>query len=151
MPDGAEILMIQREAVNDAWDKPKAATMEPFLARHPEWRAYGAVTKPFEWKWYYAFQQTGDMQAEPIVRAYREGRLARDEAAGIAALLSPTSLVERGFERLARTDARAMIAYEDSVRAYHAQLRAFHYPLLFRDPPYDPLAFESLPRYRPAR
>lgn len=149
VPDGAEILLIQREAVNDAWDKPKAATMEPFLARHPELRAYGAVTKPFEWKWYYAFQQTGDMQAEPIVRAYREGRLARDEAAGIAALLSPTSLVERGFERLAGTDARAMIAYEDSVRAYHAQLRAFHYPLLFRDPPYDPLAFENLPRYQP--
>lgn len=149
VPDGAEILMIQREAVNDAWDKPKAATMEPFLARHPEWRAYGTVTKPFEWKWYYAFQQTGDMQAEPIVRAWREGRLARDDAAGIAALLSPASLVERGFERLAGTDARAMIAYEDSVRAYHAKLRAFHYPLLFRDPPYDPLAFEKLPRYQP--
>jgi ABC-2 type transport system permease protein len=151
VPDGAEILMIHREAVNDAWDKPKEATMEPFLARHPEWRAYGTITKPFEWKWYYAFQQTGDMQAEPIVRAYREGRLARDEAAGVAALLSPTSLVERGFERLAGTDALAMIAYEDSVRAYHAQLRAFHYPLLFRDPPYDPLAFDKLPRYQPPR
>lgn len=149
VPDGADILMIQREAVNDAWDKPKAATMEPFLARHPELRAYGTVTKPFEWKWYYAFQQTADMQAGPIVRAYRKGRLARDDAAGIAALLSPASLVERGFERLAGTDARAMIAYEDSVRAYHAQLRAFHYPLLFRDPPYDPLAFEKLPRYQP--
>jgi ABC-2 type transport system permease protein len=150
MPDGAEILMIQREAVSDAWDMPKAATMEPFLARHPEWRAFGTVAKPFEWKWYYAFQQTGDMQAEPIVRAWREGRLARDEAAGLAALLSPTSLVERGFERLAGTDARAMLAYEDRVRAFHAELRRFHYPLLFRDPPYDPLAFSKLPRYRPA-
>ncbi|WP_285712696.1 DUF3526 domain-containing protein [Erythrobacter oryzae] len=151
VPDGAEILMLQREAVNDAWDKPKAATMEPFLARHPEWRAHGTVDKPFEWKWYYAFQQVGDMQAEPIVRAYREGRLARDRAAGIAAFLSPASLVERGFERLAGTDTQAMIGYEDRVRAFHAELRAFHYPLLFRDPPYDPLAFEKLPRYQPPR
>ncbi len=150
MPDGAEILMIQREAVNDAWDKPKAATMEPFLARHPEWRAYGTVDKPFHWKWYFAFQQVGDMQAEPIVSAWRKGRLARDKAAGLAAFLSPTSLVERGFERLAGTDARAMLAYEDRVRAFHAELRAFHYPLLFRDPPYDPRAFDGLPRYRPA-
>jgi ABC-2 type transport system permease protein len=151
VPDGADILMFQREAVNDAWDKPKAETMEPFLTRHPEWRALGAVNKPFEWKWYFAFQQVGDMQTQPIVSAYRQGRLARDEAAGIAAILSPASLVERGFERLAGTDARAIIAYEDRVRAFHAELRGFHYPLLFRDPPYDALAFEKLPRYQPPR
>ena len=151
VPDGAEILMLQREAVNDAWDKPKAATMEPFLARHPEWAPLAEVTKPFEWKWYYAFQQVGDMEAEPLARAYRDGRLARDSAAGLAALLSPTALVERGFERLAGTDTPAMIAYEDSVRAFHGELRAFHYPLLFRDPPYDPVALESLPRYHPAQ
>ena len=151
VPDGAEILLLQREAVNDAWDKPKAATMEPFLARHPEWRARGTIEKPFEWKWYFAFQQVGDMQAEPVVSAYREGRLARDAAAGVAAWLSPASLVERGFERLAGTDTRAMIAYEDRVRAFHADLRAFHYPLLFGDPPYDPLVFGRLPRYQPPR
>lgn len=149
VPDGAEILLLQREAVNDAWDLPKEATMEPFLARHPEWRAWGKVDKPFEWKWYFAFQQVGDQQAEPIVAAYREGRLARDGAAATAALFSPASLVERGFERLAGTDTRAMIAYEDAVRGYHAQLRAFYYPLMFRDPPFDPLAFERLPRYQP--
>ncbi len=149
VPDGAEILMLQREAVNDAWDKPKAATMAPFLARYPQWAPFAEVTKPFEWKWYYAFQQVGDMQAEPIVRAYRAGRLARDRWAGVAAFLSPTAVVERGFERLAGTDARAMIAYEDSVRAFHADLRAFHYPLFFRDPPYDPTVFRDLPRYQP--
>jgi len=151
VPDGAEILLLQREAVNDAWDLPKDATMEPFLARHPEWREFAAVDRPFEWKWYYAFQQVGDQHAEPVAEAYREGRLARDRAAGIAAILSPAALVERGFERLARTDTGAMIAYEDAVRDFHARLRAFYYPLLFRDPPYDPLAFERLPRYEPAR
>ena len=149
LPDGAEILMLQREAVNDAWDLPKEATMGPFLARHPHWRSHARIDRPFEWKWYYAFQQVGDQRAQPIVEAYREGRLARDEAAGLAAFLSPASLVERGFERLARTDTRAMIAYEDSVRDFHAQLRAFYYPFLFRDPPYDPIAFERLPRYEP--
>lgn len=150
VPDGAEILMLQREAVNDAWDIPKEATMMPFLARYPEWQPLGTVEKPFEWKWYYAFQQVGDMRAEPMTRAYREGRLARDRAAGVAAFLSPTALVERGFERLAHTDMRAMIAYEDQVRAFHAELRAFHYPLFFRDPPYDPAMFDDLPRYEAA-
>ena len=148
VPDGTEILMLQREAVNDAWDIPKEATMTPFLARHPEWEPLSTVEKPFEWKWYYAFQQVGDMRAEPIARAYREGRLARDRAAGLAAFLSPTALVERGFERLAHTDMRAMIAYEDHVRAFHEELRAFHYPLFFRDPPYDAAVFDDLPRYK---
>ncbi len=150
VPDGAEILMLQREAVNDAWDIPKEATMTPFLARHPEWKSLADVKKPFEWKWYYAFQQVGDMRAEPIVNAYREGRLARDRAAASAAFLSPTALVERGFERLAETDMQAMIAYEDKVRAFHGKLRAFHYPLLFRDPPYNPATLARLPRYEAA-
>ncbi len=148
VPDGAEILTRQREAVNSAWDRPKEATMRPFLAAHPEWEPLGQVDKPFEWKWFFAFQQVGDQQAAPVITAYREGRIARNRAAGIAAFLSPTALVERGFERLADTDTAAMIAYEDAVRAYHSELRAFHYPLLFRDPPFDPAAFTELPRYR---
>ncbi len=151
VPEGAEILMLQREAVNDAWDVPKEATMRPFLAAHPEWEPLGDVTKPFEWKWFFAFQQVGDQKASSVVDAYRAGRVARDRAAGVAAFLSPTSLVERGFERLAGTDTLAMIAYEDAVRAYHAQLRRFHYPLLFRDPAYDPAVFAQLPRYAPPR
>ncbi|MFY8048567.1 MAG: DUF3526 domain-containing protein [Erythrobacter sp.] len=150
VPDGAEILMLQREAVNDAWDIPKQATMRPFLARYPQWTPLAEVTKPFEWKWYFAFQQVADMRAEPLAKAYRDGRLARDRAAGMAAFLSPTALVERGFEQLAGTDTRAMIAYEDRVRAFHSKLRTFHYPLFFRDPPYDPMVFDDLPRYEAA-
>jgi ABC-2 type transport system permease protein len=150
VPDGAEILMLQREAVNDAWDIPKQATMKPFLARYPEWTPIAEVKKPFEWKWYFAFQQVADMRAEPLAKAYRNGRLVRDRSAGVAAFLSPTALVERGFEQLAGTDTRAMIAYEDRVRAFHGKLRAFHYPLFFRDPPYDPMVFDDLPRYEAA-
>ncbi|MFY7857583.1 MAG: DUF3526 domain-containing protein, partial [Rubrivivax sp.] len=59
VPAGADIVLTQREAVNDAWDLPKAATMDAFVARHPEWAADAAVQRPFEWKWYYAFQQVG--------------------------------------------------------------------------------------------
>lgn len=148
MPEGAEILMRQREAVNSAWDRPKADTMRPFVAAHPQWQPYSTIAKPFEWKWFYAFQQVGDQQTAPLAKAYRDGRLARDRIAGIAAWASPAALVERGFEHLAGTDTAAMIAYEDDVRAYHASLRAFYYPLLFRDPPYDRAVLARLPRYR---
>ncbi len=150
VPNGGEILLVQREAVNDAWDLPKEATMEPFIAEYPEWSEYAAIEQGFEWKWYYAFQQVGDQKVAPLVQQYREARLARDEQAGIASLLSPTSLVERAFEQLAGTDAASMIAYEEQARDFHEQLKAFHYPLLFPEREYDPALLADLPRYNPA-
>ncbi|MFV0644248.1 MAG: DUF3526 domain-containing protein [Sphingomonadaceae bacterium] len=150
VPDGGEIMMLQREAVNDAWDLPKEATMEPFLAQYPEWRERGSIARPFEWKWYYAFQQVGDQQAEPLVRQYRDGRIARDRAAGTASLLSPASFVERRLEHLAYTDVSAVLSYEAAIRDFHARLRQFHYQLLFRDPPYNPESLDQLPEFKPA-
>ncbi|MEM8825728.1 MAG: DUF3526 domain-containing protein [Pseudomonadota bacterium] len=149
VPDGGEILLLQRETVNDAWDLPKTATMEPFVAEHPEWRDYATIDGPWAWKWYYAFQQVGDQKVAPLARAYRDARLRRDRQAGFLSLLSPTALVERSLERLAGTDAASMIAYEDEVRDFHADLRAFHYPLLFPEVDYDPALLANLPTYEP--
>ncbi len=48
------------------------------------------------------------------------------------------------------TDAASMIAYEESVRDFHAQLRAFHYPKLFKDELFDRDLLEGLPAYDPS-
>ena len=86
LPDGGEILLFQREAVNDAWDLPRSATMEAFVERHPEWAEHAQANQPFawkesfEWEWYYAFQQVGDQKVEHLSRAYREGRIRRDQS-----------------------------------------------------------------------
>ncbi len=149
VPDGGDILLLQRETVNDAWDLPKEATMEPFVAQHPELADYAVIEDSWAWKWYYAFQQVGDQVAAPLTKQYREARIARDKQAGFVAWLSPTSFVERSFEKLAGTDALAMIAYEDAVREFHGQLRAFHYPLMFPDEPYDEELLSGLPVYSP--
>ncbi|MEL7197068.1 MAG: DUF3526 domain-containing protein [Pseudomonadota bacterium] len=149
VPDGGEILLLQRETVNDAWDLPKEATMKPFVERHPELKPYEDIPDAWAWKWYYAFQQVGDQVTEPLVQQYRDARLARDSQATTAALFSPTSLVERAFEKLAETDATSMIVYEDNVREYHAELRAFYYPLMFPDEPYDSALLDDLPVYAP--
>ncbi|MDY7098389.1 MAG: DUF3526 domain-containing protein [Pseudomonadota bacterium] len=150
VPDGGEILLLQRETVNDAWDLPKEATMDPFVERHPAYADHAEIGEEgFEWKWYYAFQQVGDQVVEPLAQKYRDARRARDAQAGLAAFVSPTSLVERSFEKLAGTDARAMIGYEDRVREYHGELRAFYYPLMFPEEPYDAELLDGLPAYAP--
>ena len=109
LPDGGEIMFAQREAVNDAWDLPKSTTMEPFVERHPEWADYTEVSQPFEWKWYYAFQQVGDQTAEPLSLAYREGRIRRDRLAGMLAWLSPPALAERALQVIAGTSMAALV------------------------------------------
>jgi len=143
--------LTQREAVNDAWDIPKEATYEPFFEHQPEWANYtkwdGA--DGFEWKWYFAFQQVGDQKAEGLSQDYRDRRLKRDERTSRFSLISPASLMQRQFEKLARTDASASLAYEARVRKFHEELREWHYPRLFKNTAFEAEAAKrQLPIYK---
>jgi len=145
IPSDADILLHQRETVNDAWDLPKESTMNAFVSRHPELSDHAIVEETFEWKWYYAFQQVGDQETESLSHAYRTGRIKRDYFADLVALLVPPALLERALQKLAETDMLAALAYEDRVRDFHAELRSFYYPKLFPDQPFDKTALDDLP------
>lgn len=147
VPQGGDIMFTQREAVNDAWDLPKEATMTPFVERHPDMEPYAEIEGTFEWKWYYAFQQVGDQTAEPLSVAYREGRARRDALAGRLAWLSPPAKLERALQRMAGTDAAAALQYEDEVRAFHAGLRAFYYPPMFKGEAVTDAALAARPSF----
>jgi ABC-2 type transport system permease protein len=146
-PSGGDIVMTQREAVNDAWDLPKQATMEPFIAEHPEWAEYASVSRPFEWKWYFAFQQVGDQTAAEISEQRQAALQRRQEIATWAAVLSPASLTQLGLRKLAGTDSAAARSYQQRVRDFHASLRDFYYPKLFKDVAYDVSHFDDLPEF----
>lgn len=137
LPDTGEIMLTQREAVNDAWDLPKSATFDAFADRHPEWTTVVTPEQDFDWGWYYAFQQVGDQTVEPLSLAYREGRARRNHLAGWGSLVSPASALQRSLERLADTDARASLDYERQVRDFHAELRAWHYPRFYEARDFD--------------
>ena len=147
IPSGADILLLQRETVNDAWDLPREITMDAFFNRHPEWSNYEPVNSSFEWQWYYAFQQVGDQQAEDLSTAYRHGRMQRDRIASWITLIAPPSLLERALQSLANTNLNASFNYEEKVRKYHASLRAFYYPKFFRNEPFDKALYKNLPKF----
>ncbi|MEM7283671.1 MAG: DUF3526 domain-containing protein [Pseudomonadota bacterium] len=149
IPTGADILMTQREAVNDAWDLPVEDTMAPFVERHPEWTGYIYEGDGFDWGWYFAFQQVGDQTAEKLAHAYRDGRIQRDRLAGFFAVVAPPALLERRLQKLAGTDMGSVLFYEGKVRAFHAKLRAYYYPGLFGDEPFDPGRLTDLPQFSP--
>lgn len=149
LPSGAAITLLQREAVNGAWDLPKATTMDAFVRSHPQWADQRQVSRPFEWKWYFAFQQVGDERAAALSQAYTEGRRQRDRWAGWVAWLAPPALLERTLQHAAGTDLPAALAYEARVRAFHAQLRNFYYPRLFLGEAFTPEARQTLPAFQP--
>lgn len=149
VPAGAQIALLQRERVNAAWDLPKETTMTAFTTAYPEWSNHAEVKSPFEWKWYFAFQEVGDRHTASLSLTHRTGIAERDRLAGLASWLSPPALVERTFQRLAKTDVAAHLQYLDRVRQFHSELREFHYPLLFRDEPFKEQRFSKLPVYTP--
>lgn len=148
VPDGARLARENRDAVHGAWDLPRQATLERFLALHPEWRDTAPMTAPFHWKWYFAFQHLGDVAVADLSRAYREGIEQRESAAQAIGWFMPPVALQNALHRVAETDLTAQLAYQDRVRAFHRDLRCFYYPFLFNDLPFGHAEFEAAPRFR---
>ncbi|GGC17612.1 DUF3526 domain-containing protein [Pseudoduganella buxea] len=142
---GAELSLVQRQAVHSAWDQPKQQTMERFFRTHPEWRRTPPATEAFQWKWYYAMHQAGDDAVAEEVREYREAMMAREAWTEHSAWLLPSVGVQVLLHRLADTDLQAQLAYHDRIAAFHARLRRFYYPYVFNDRPFGPADFAILP------
>lgn len=151
VPSGADILLRQRETVNDAWDLPREATFDPFFEQHPEWADYERAEDSFEWPWYYAFQQVGDLKTEHLTKAYFEGRIMRDRVAGWSSLITPPALLERSLQSLAHTDFKSSMAYEQNVRSFHRALREYYYPKFFRHATFNKTALENRPEFAPSK
>jgi len=148
-PQGGEILMAQREAVNDAWEIPIEITMAEFVKTYPEWKGHTSMDGLFDWKWYFAFHQVGDQKVQPLVSSYRKMIEKRYDNAGWVSLVSPATFVSRTFTRLANTDPISAWEYEDRVRAYHTSLKEYFYPYLFKKVEFDKRELDKLPKYNP--
>lgn len=149
IPDGAAIMRENREAVHDAWDIDRDATLQRFYKLYPEYATSPPMQRPFEWKWYYAFQHLGDQQVEPLSTAYRAGIVEREARAGLVALALPPIAIQRALYRIAGTDMSAQWDYQDRIRAYHTQLRTYYYPFLFSAKPFTSADFDAAPAYAP--
>ena len=149
VPNGGTILLTQRETVNAAWDLPKETTMDAFIHIYPEWKAQATIHRPFEWKWYYAFQEMGDQAAQPKSWALYQGMTDRHEAMALVALLSPALFIERAMTELAGTDVLQHLRYVQCARAFHADLRHFYYPYLFNEKAMSENDLAQLPEFEP--
>jgi ABC-2 type transport system permease protein len=145
---GIELTLEQRLDMNGRWDDPKAATMMPFFARHPEWAGAVVPSDRFSWPWYYAAHELGDQSVAPQVAAYRASLEQRARWTARAGLVLPPLGLELLFERLAGTDLSTTLAYRDSIAGYHEQLKQTIYPWIFHFQGLSAFRQEDLPRHR---
>lgn len=123
--------------------------MEPFLAKHPEWKAAPPTGGGFHWSWYYAMHEMGDDSVAGQVAAYRASLAARQAWTERLGWLSPAAAAQSLVHRIADSDLPAHLAYQDSVAAFHRRLQASYYPYLFGERPFLRADFDRAPAYAP--
>lgn len=146
---GVDLMLAQREVVQGAWDRPRAATMDTFYARYPAWRDSAPLPAAFHWKWLFAFNQLGDDSVAGQAQAYRAGLLARQAWTDRLGWLLPGVGAQAVLHRLAATDLPAQLAYQDRTAAFHEAVRQFYYGYLFRDRPFSAADFAKRPVFKP--
>lgn len=146
--EGLELTVRQRQESHGAWDKPRGETMEKFFVHNPDWSGTPPITGRFAWRWYYAMQQVGDESVAAESAAYRANLRARQRITARLAWLVPTAYAQLLLSARAGTDLDAHLAYLDRVRAFHARLREYFYPMLFAEGKLTPADYAAFPQFR---
>jgi ABC-2 type transport system permease protein len=147
---GSAIALAHRDAVNNAWDQPKAATFDAFFEHHPEWRATSPVTGRFHWKWYYAFHHVADRRVEPLLVESANTLRQRQRARDALGLLLPTVALQNLFDGLSDQGIEGDAARHAAARAFHDRLRVAFYPFVFEERPIGAADIDALPTPEPS-
>lgn len=150
VPEALELTVRQRQGYHEAWDLPKAATMDGFFEDYPQWSDQTVPEDEFTWAWYYAMNHRGDRAARDASRAYRDILTRRDEWARRWSLLVPPLATQIALDRLFSADLGTELAYQEAVRRYHERLKVHFQPLLFSAAPIAQVDWEQIPAFEPA-
>jgi ABC-2 type transport system permease protein len=148
VPEAFAVTVNQREGYHQQWDRPKAETMQRFFQRYPEYAAFQAPADKFSWGWYYAAQHLGDEDAAASSAQLRAKLKQRQQWTRRFAWFVPTINAQTTLNQIAQTELDDHLAYLDSVRSFHEQMRKHFYPALMRNDAPPPIDWQQLPRHR---
>lgn len=147
VPEAFAVSVNQREGYHQQWDRPKAETMQKFFQHYPEYASFQAPAEKFSWGWYYAAQHLGDVDAADAAAQLRAKLLQRQQWTQRLAWVTPTINAQTAFNRIAQTELENHLAYLDSVRQFHEQVRKHFYPFLLRNDAPPPINWQQLPSH----
>lgn len=152
VPEAFAVTVNQREGYHQQWDRPKAETMQRFFQRYPEYASFQPPADKFSWGWYYAAQHLGDEEAAASSAQLRTKLLQRQQWTQRLAWFVPPVNAQMAFNKIAQTELENHLAYLDSVRNFHEQIRQNFYPALMRPATSDaappPDNWQRLPRHQ---
>jgi ABC-2 type transport system permease protein len=148
VPEAFAVTVNQREGYHRQWDRPKAETMQRFFQRYPEYAAFQAPADKFSWGWYYAAQHLGDEDAAESSAQLRAKLAQRQQWMRRLAWFVPTINAQAAFNQIAQTELENHLAYLDSVRVFHEQIRQRFYPAMMRNDAPPPIDWKQLPRHQ---
>jgi ABC-type transport system involved in multi-copper enzyme maturation permease subunit len=148
VPEAFAVTVKQREGYHQQWDRPKAETMQRFFQRYPEYAAFQAPADKFSWGWYYAVQHLGDADAAESSAQLRAKLQQRQQWMRRLAWVVPTINAQTALNQIAQTELENHLAYLDSVRSFHEQMRRYFYPVLMRNDAPPPMDWQQLPRHQ---
>lgn len=138
----------QREGYHEKWDRSKSATMDKFYEKYPQFINTVIPEDKFSWGWYYAMQETGDIDSAEATRKYAEKLAQRQAFTEKAAWFLPTVAAQLQFNKIAATDLESHLEYLEAVRNYHTQIRNFFYPHIFRDAKLSDVDLKTAPEFQ---
>ncbi len=148
VPEALALTVNQREGYHSQWDRPKTETMQRFFQAYPEYAGFQVPRDTFSYGWYYAAQHLGDVEAAAASAQLRAKLNQRQQWMRRLAWLTPTINAQAAFNQIAQTDLENHLAYLDSVRNFHEQVRRFFYPALLRNDAPPPINWQQLPRHQ---
>ncbi|MFN8000221.1 MAG: DUF3526 domain-containing protein [Acidobacteriota bacterium] len=148
VPEAFAVTVNQREGYHQQWDRPKAETMQRFFQRYPQYASFQAPTDKFSWGWYYAAQHLGDEDAAEASAQLRAKLLQRQQWLQRLAWLVPTINAQTALNKIAQTELDNHLAYLDSVRSLHEQIRLHFYPAMMRNDQPPPIKWSNLPHHQ---
>lgn len=145
---GVELVLAQRQEMNAGWDRPKRATLQPFVSRHPEWAHVSVPEDRFSWPWYYAMHEQGDVHVAAEAHAYDAALHDRVRYTRLVAAALPPLGLQLLLERFAGADLSSALAYRASLAGYHEQLKQHLYRAVFSARELASFGLHELPRHR---
>ncbi|OJJ21751.1 hypothetical protein BKI52_14720 [marine bacterium AO1-C] len=143
-PAKNEMTNMIRTRFANQWGNPKSWIFKDFYPKYPQYN--DGDTLSFN-KWFYAGYLLMDEEARKINQKF-EQQLQKRKTLGKQWLwITPAVLAQEKLNQVAQTGQEAQQQYLQKAEAFHAKLRDFYYPRIFKDKKIKVQEISKIPRY----
>ena len=142
---GIELLIKQRQDMNDSWDRNKKKDFENFLKEHPKWKNTQKLKDGFDWRWYFAMQKASDNKINNLTEKYFASRI---HTGSVWMWFSPTLVIQKSLEDISHTGAQDYQNYLKSIIKWHGDTQDHWFSYLFLNKIFTPKDLDFIPKFR---